>query len=82
VRRPVRRSPSAARNFDGVENVYIGTYKVIKYSARTSTEIVCQVPASAAAGTYNLTLVGFDGTRYDGGKFEVIPAEINILAAA
>lgn len=70
----------SGKNFDGVENVYIGTYKVIKYSARTSTEIVCQVPASAAAGTYNLTLVGFDGTRYDGGKFEVIPAEINILA--
>ncbi|MBM6993204.1 MAG: IPT/TIG domain-containing protein [Prevotella sp.] len=70
----------SGKNFDKVENVYIGSYKVTKYSTRTSTEIVCQVPATAEAGTYKLSLEGFDGTVYDGGTFEVASAELDIRA--
>lgn len=68
------------KNFDKVENVYIGGYKVTKYTTRTATEIICQVPATAEPGTYKVTLEGFDGARYDGGSFEVASAELDIRA--
>jgi hypothetical protein len=68
------------KNFDRVENIYIGSYKVTKYSSRTSTTFVCQVPATAEIGRYKLSFEGFDGTRYDVGTFEVVPAELDITA--
>ncbi|MGI6243773.1 MAG: IPT/TIG domain-containing protein [Prevotella sp.] len=66
------------KNFDRVENIYIGTYKVTKYSSRTSTTFVCEVPATAKVGTYKLSFEGFDGKRYEVGTFEVVSAELDI----
>ena len=68
------------KNFDRVENIYIGSYKVTKYSSRTSTTFTCQVPATAETGSYKLSFEGFDGTCYEVGTFEVVPAEVDITA--
>lgn len=40
------------KNFQNIQNLYIGSYKVNRYTSRTNTEIVCQVPANAEVGTY------------------------------
>lgn len=44
------------KNFRNIRNIYIGSYKVNRYTSRTNTEIVCQVPANAEAGTYKIVM--------------------------
>lgn len=70
------------KNFNSVQNLYIGTYKVTKYTSRSATEIVCQVPASAADGTYTVYLEDYDGNRFEGGTFTVDPKEIDLSTFA
>lgn len=50
------------KNFNNVETVSIGETKVIKFSARTNTSMTFQIPATVAAGTYDLKMVTPDGT--------------------
>jgi hypothetical protein len=70
------------KNFNNVQNIYIGEYKVTKYISRSSTEIECQVPATAAEGTYTVYLEDYDGKRYEGGTFTVMPKEIDLATFA
>lgn len=66
------------KNFQNIQNLYIGTYKVTRYTSRTNTEIVCQVPATAAEGTYKIVMEDPDGNKIDGIDFKVVPAEKDI----
>ncbi|BCS86236.1 hypothetical protein prwr041_21290 [Prevotella herbatica] len=50
------------KNFNNVETVSIDDTKVIKFSARTNTSMTFQIPATVAAGTYDLKMVTPDGT--------------------
>ena len=50
------------KNFNNVETVYIDNTKVVKFSARTNTSMTFQIPATVAAGTYDLKMVTPDGT--------------------
>ncbi|WP_434503533.1 IPT/TIG domain-containing protein [Prevotella sp.] len=52
----------SGKNFNNVETVYIDNTKVVKYSARTNTSMTFQIPATVAAGTYDLKMVTPDGT--------------------
>lgn len=67
-------------NLQNVENIYLGTLKVTKYSSRSASEIVFQVPTTAQAGSYELRLVDFDGQSYAAGTFTVESAEVDITA--
>lgn len=66
------------KNFQNIQNLYIGTYKVTRYTSRSNTEIICQVPATAAEGTYKIVMEDPDGNKIDGIDFKVVPAEKDI----
>lgn len=66
------------KNFQNIQNIYIGSYKVNRYTSRTNTEIVCQVPANAEVGTYNIVMEDPDGNKIEGPEFKVVPAEKDI----
>ena len=66
------------KNFQNIQNLYIGSYKVNRYTSRTNTEIVCQVPANAEVGTYKIVMEDPDGNKIEGHEFKVVPAEKDI----
>ena len=66
------------KNFQNIQNLYIGSYKVNRYTSRTNTEIVCQVPANAEVGTYKIVMEDPDGSKIEGPEFKVVPAEKDI----
>ncbi len=66
------------KNFQNIQNLYIGSYKVNRYTSRTNTEIVCQVPANAEVGTYKIVMEDPDGNKIEGPEFMVVPAEKDI----
>lgn len=66
------------KNFQNIQNLYIGSYKVNRYTSRTNTEIVCQVPANAEVGTYKIVMEDPDGNKIEGPEFKMIPAEKDI----
>lgn len=66
------------KNFQNIQNLYIGSYKVNRYTSRTNTEIVCQVPANAEVGIYKIVMEDPDGNKIDGPEFKVVPAEKDI----
>lgn len=66
------------KNFQNIQNLYIGSYKVNRYTSRTNTEIVCQVPANAEVGTYKIMMEDPDGNKIEGPEFKVVPAERDI----
>lgn len=66
------------KNFQNIQNLYIGSYKVNRYTSRTNTEIVCQVPANAEVGTYKIVMEDPDGNKIEGLEFKVVPAEKDI----
>lgn len=66
------------KNFQNIQNLYIGSYKVNRYTSRTNTEIVCQVPANAEVGTYKIVMEDPDGNKIEGREFKVVPAEKDI----
>lgn len=66
------------KNFQNIQDLYIGSYKVNRYTSRTNTEIVCQVPANAEVGTYKIVMEDQDGNKIEGPEFMVVPAEKDI----
>lgn len=66
------------KNFQNIQNLYIGSYKVNRYTSRTNSEIVCQVPANAEVGTYKIVMEDPDGNKIEGPEFKVVPAEKDI----
>lgn len=66
------------KNFQNIQNLYIGSYKVNRYTSRTNTEIVCQVPVNAEVGTYKIVMEDPDGNKIEGPEFKVVPAEKDI----
>ena len=66
------------KNFQNIQNLYIGSYKVNRYTSRTNTEITCQVPANAEVGTYKIVMEDPDGNKIEGPDFTVVPAERDI----
>lgn len=66
------------KNFQNIQNLDIGSYKVNRYTSRTNTEIVCQVPANAEVGTYKIVMEDPDGNKIEGPEFKVVPAEKDI----
>lgn len=66
------------KNFQNIQNLYIGSYKVNRYTSRTNTEIVCQVPANAEVGTYKIVMEDPDGNKIEGPDFKIVPAEKDI----
>ena len=66
------------KNFQNIQNLYIGSYKVNRYTSRTNTEIVCQVPANAEVGTYKIVMEDPDGNKIEGPECKVVPAEKDI----
>ena len=66
------------KNFNNVANIYIGTYKVNRYVSRSNTEMTFKVPAEAAVGDYKIIMEDFDGNRFEGPAFSVVPAETTL----
>ena len=66
------------KNFQNIQNLYIGSYKVNRYTSRTNTEIVCLVPANAEVGTYKIVMEDPDGNKIEGPEFKVVTAEKDI----
>ena len=65
------------KNFNNLANLYIGTYKVTRYSSKSNTEITFKVP-EAPVGDYKFVLEDYDGNKFDGPAFSVNPAEITL----
>lgn len=63
------------KNYNNVEAVYIGTAKVSQYVSRSATSMTIVIPASLAAGSYDVTMQTADGQKYVVGKLTVIPNE-------
>ena len=63
------------KNFQNIQNLYIGTYKVNRYTSRSNSEIICQVPSNAEVGTYKIVMEDSDGNKIEGVDFKVVPAE-------
>lgn len=70
------------KNFNNVEAVYIGSTKVSKFTERTNTSMTFQVPSTIAADTYDLIMVGPDGTKFTVGKFVVKSPETDLSTFA
>lgn len=66
------------KNFQNIQNLYIGSYKVNRYTSRSNTEIVCQVPATAEVGTYKIVMEDLDGNKIEGPEFKVVSTEKDI----
>ena len=66
------------KNFQNIQSLYIGTYKVNRYTSRSNTEIICQVPTNAEVGTYKIIMEDLDGNKIEGIDFKVVPAEKDI----
>ena len=66
------------KNFNNVETVYIDNTKVVKFSARTNTSMTFQIPATVAAGTYDLKMVTPDGTSTVVCKITAASPELDI----
>ena len=66
------------KNFQNIQNLYIGSYKVNRYTSRSNTEIVCQVPATAEVGTYKIVMEDPDGNKIEGPEFKVVSTEKDI----
>ena len=65
------------KNFNNVANLYIGDVKVTRYVSRSNTEITFKVP-EAEVGDYKIIMEDFDGKKYEGPAFAILPAEITI----
>ena len=63
------------KNFQNIETLYIGTYKVTRFDERSNNKIVCKVPVEATAGTYKIIMETPDGNKIEGVNFKVVPAE-------
>lgn len=70
------------KNFNNVETVYIDNTKVVKFSARTNTSMTFQIPATVAAGTYDLKMVTPDGTSTVVCKITAISPEKTIWSGS
>lgn len=66
------------KNFQNIQNLYIGSYKVNRYTSRSNTEIVCQVPATAEVGSYKIVMEDPDGNKIEGPEFKVVSTEKDI----
>ena len=66
------------QELQNIQNLYISFYKVNRYTSRTNTEIVCQVPANAEVDTYKIVMEDPDGNKIEGPEFKVVPAEKDI----
>ena len=66
------------KNLQNVQSLYIGSYKVTRYTSRTNTEIVCTVPANAEAGSYKVIIEDLDGVKTEAYDFKVVPAEKDV----
>lgn len=66
------------KNFNNVQNIYIGEYKVTRYTSKSNTEITFKVPADAPAGDYYIIMENHDGNKFTGPAFSVLPAETTI----
>ena len=65
------------KNFNNVANLYIGDVKVTRYVSRSNTEITFKVP-EAEVGDYKIIMEDFDGKKYEGPAFAILPSEITI----
>lgn len=68
------------KNFQNIQNLYIGSYKVTRYTSRSNTEIVCQVPSNAEVGKYKIVMEDPDGNKIEGTDFSVVPAEKDLVS--
>ena len=66
------------KNLQNVQTLYIGSYKVTRYTSRTNTEIVCTVPTTAQPGSYKVIIEDLDGAKTEAYDFKVVPAEKDI----
>ncbi len=66
------------KNLQNVQSLYIGSYKVTRYTSRTNTEIVCTVPTTAEAGSYKVIIEDLDGAKTEAFDFKVVPAERDV----
>lgn len=67
------------KNFNNVQNLYIGTYKVTRYTSRSDTEMTFKVP-EIPVGDYNFVLEDYDGNKFNGPAFSIVPAEVDIAS--
>jgi hypothetical protein len=65
------------KNFNNVQNIYIGTYKVTRYTSKSNTSMTFKVP-EAPVGSYKIVMEDYDGNKYDGPAFEILAAETTL----
>lgn len=65
------------KNFNNLANLYVGTYKVTRYSSKSNTEITFKVP-EAPVGDYKFVMEDYDGNKYDGPAFAIVSPEKDI----
>ncbi len=68
------------KNFQNIQNLYIGTYKVIRYDLISSNiqKTYARFLPNAEVGTYKIVMEDPDGNKFEGPEFKVVPAEKDI----
>ena len=67
------------KNFNNVQNLYIGTYKVTRYTSKSNTEMTFKVP-DAPVGDYKFVMEDYDGNKFNGPAFSIVPAEVDVAS--
>lgn len=65
------------KNFNNLANLYIGTYKVTRYTSKSNTSLTFKVP-DAPVGDYKFVMEDYDGNKFNGPAFSVAAAEFTI----
>ena len=68
----------SGKNLQNVQNLYIGTYKITRYTSRSNSEIVCTVPSNVPDGNYKLVIEDVDGQKTDAFDITIAPDELDI----
>ena len=67
------------KNFNNLANLYIGTYKVTRYTSKSNTKITFKVP-DAPVGDYKFVMEDYDGNKFNGPAFAIVSPEIDIAS--
>lgn len=66
------------KNFNNMQNLYIGTVKVVKYISRSNSKVVFIVPADIPEGIYPLNAETFEGKMVEMAQITIVAAELNL----
>lgn len=75
---PGKECTITGKNFNNMEQLFIGSAKVKKFLDRNDTQLRIVVPDDAPMGTQPLKAITYDGKEVAMGNIEIAPAEVDL----